>query len=64
MGRMGGAGLGYRFFCEHMTYKKEIKKDMDALKTKRVMNEMKTRVPHDNTLAEMILIFKDVPLIP
>ena len=24
---------------------------MDALKTKRVMNEMKTRVPHNNTLA-------------
>ena len=32
------------FSSEHMTYKKEIKKDMDALKTKRVMNEMKTRV--------------------
>ena len=32
------------FFSEHMTYKKEIKKRMDALKTKRVMNEMKTRV--------------------
>ena len=55
MGRMGGAGLGYRFFCEHMTYKKEIKKDMDALKTKRVMNEMKTRVPYDNTLAKTIV---------
>ena len=46
MGRLGGAELAYRFFfsSEHMTYKKEIKKDMDALKTKRVMNEMKTRV--------------------
>ena len=28
---------------------------MDALKTKRVMNEMKTRVPHDNTLAKAII---------
>ena len=45
MGKVGGAELGYRFFfSEHMTYKKKIKKRMDALKTKRVMNEMKTRV--------------------